>query len=164
MPGSGGNDAAHEARPSWSPDGSRIVFSCGIAMAITSCMPNRVTDGATVKLTDNEVDDWLPAWSPDGTSIAYIRSDGFNELRMISADGSSDRAVPGPTVAPGGPPGRPMARGSRMSRGGMIWMVNANGGEPTPGGRAAARRTVPRMGARRRSPVRLDGGHVRGGT
>ena len=93
------NDAAHEARPSWSPDGSRIVFSSD-RDGDHELYAMRVTDGATVKLTDNEVDDWLPAWSPDGTSIAYIRSDGSNELRMISADGSLDRAVPVPTVAP----------------------------------------------------------------
>jgi Tol biopolymer transport system component len=53
-------------RPSWSPDGSRIVFGDGRALRI-----HTVGGGTTV--VPNTGDAVSPAWSPDGDVIAFTR-------------------------------------------------------------------------------------------
>ena len=59
-------------RPSWSPDGARIVFVCRWATTTDICVVNRDGTGL-VRLTDDAQRDDHPAWSPDGTRIAFTR-------------------------------------------------------------------------------------------
>jgi Tol biopolymer transport system component len=54
-------------RPSWSPDGSRLVFSDGLRLFLWS--PGSA--GAT--MIPNTMDGVSPAWSPDGQNIAYTQ-------------------------------------------------------------------------------------------
>jgi Tol biopolymer transport system component len=54
-------------RPSWSPDGSRVVFSDGLRLLLWTPGPAAATP---IPNTDDGVS---PAWSPDGQLIAFAR-------------------------------------------------------------------------------------------
>lgn len=65
-----------ERAPSWSPDGTRIVFSGRIGGGRNDfeiCVMN--ADGSGFQqLTNNSVPDLTASWSPDGTQIAFQRT------------------------------------------------------------------------------------------
>ena len=61
--------------PSWSPDGTRIVFSA-MKSGASNLFVYSVADGSVTQLTDDEFADLHPAWSPDGKTIAFA-SDRF---------------------------------------------------------------------------------------
>jgi TolB protein len=64
-----------ERAPAWSPDGTRIVFSCRIGGGTTTfelCVMNADGTGL-VRLTDNAVPDLTATWSPDGQQIVFHR-------------------------------------------------------------------------------------------
>ena len=82
---------AHRGLPAiWSPDGSRIAV---IAIRddqgeIYVMNPNGT---GQIRLTRNEVDDWLPTWSPDGGRLAFESDrDGRPEIYIIDADGRNE--------------------------------------------------------------------------
>jgi len=81
--------------PSWSPDGSKIVFQSNrndnnFEIYVMDA------DGKNVKrITFNSFEDETPVWSPDGKSILFSRYTGGdnNELFLIDADGSNERQL-----------------------------------------------------------------------
>ena len=80
--------------PSWSPDGSKIAFTCRNDVPGTGggiCVMD--ADGSKIdRLTS--ADDWEPAWSPDGTQIAYASlRDGNPELYLMDADGKNPQRL-----------------------------------------------------------------------
>ena len=97
--------SAFEGSPAYSPDGSRIVYTCG---NFELCLMN--ADGsAQTRLT---VNDWprelrydtSPAWSPDGTTIAFVRTvGGQDEIWLVAPDGSGLRKLPVPAGVNGSP-------------------------------------------------------------
>lgn len=88
------NDPAYsDWVPSFSPDGSRIVFTrCSI-----NCAIYRINaDGTGLKAltrfsSDTDVVDWGPVYSPDGSTIAFTslwRAGVFEAIYLMNADGS----------------------------------------------------------------------------
>jgi Tol biopolymer transport system component len=69
--------------PSWSPDGTRLVFSTGRfgAREIVTIRP----DGTDLKRFDPAVTGWSPSWAPDGRIVfAYT----FGGISIVNADGT----------------------------------------------------------------------------
>src|SRR5262245_7037470 len=82
-----------ERAPSWSPDGSRIVYMCRIGGGTSDfeiCTMN--ADGSDRRqLTDNDnrTFDATPTFSPDGQQIVFHRTvPGLTQLMLMNADGT----------------------------------------------------------------------------
>jgi TolB protein len=93
-----------ERAASWSPDGTRIVFSCRIgggAADFEICLVNADGSGL-VQLTDNSLPDLTATFSPDGQQILFqstlVPGSGQPQLFVMNADGTQLRQL---TFPPG---------------------------------------------------------------
>jgi TolB protein len=92
-------NSEEERGADWSPDGTRIVFSCrrgGTDFEI--CVMNADGTGQT-QLTFNTVGDLSPSWSPDGQLIVFQRAFGGsqrNQLVVIHPDGHEQQVTAPP--------------------------------------------------------------------
>jgi TolB protein len=82
------NNAASDAWPAWSPDGTKIAFVSNRGGAYDLYVMN--ADGTAVsRLTHDQATEGRPTWSPDGRRIAFASDkDGDSEIYVINADGS----------------------------------------------------------------------------
>ena len=81
------NSFADERAPSWSHDGSKIVFSSD-RDCLRSCyeLYTMDADGSNVtRLTNNRTSLNAPVWSPDGSKIAFVSG---IEIWVMNADGT----------------------------------------------------------------------------
>ena len=90
-----------ERAPSWSPDGSRIVFMARVGTrggnAFEICVMN--ADGTNfAQLTDNAVFEGTPTFSPNGQKIVFHRSPAPQQMWMMNADGTGQTQL---TFPPG---------------------------------------------------------------
>ena len=97
-----------ERGPSWSPDGSQIVFACragGGTADSEICVMNADGSGR-VQLTNNSVPDLTPTWSPAGQHILFHRtvgapSSGNQQLFIMKADGTQQTQLTFGTLTSG---------------------------------------------------------------
>lgn len=132
--------------PSWSPDGSKILFSDDkydeLNIYSQTYMMN--IDGSNmVKLTENSYTDFCPSWSPDGSKILFssyrdgsFYSDGTfvlneSEIYVMDADGGNlvrltynNADDQGPSWSPDG---RKIIFSSNLDGNYEIYVMNADG-------------------------------------
>jgi len=91
------NQPKHDRAPSWSPDGSRIVFvSADWDKNNNRFKPETAeiwvvsADGSSrTQLTNDNYGDLSPHWSPDGSKIVFSSNRGGNyDIWVMNADGS----------------------------------------------------------------------------
>ena len=85
-----------ELQPSFSPDGSQVVFSWnGEKQDNYDLYVKVVGPGAPLRLTTDAGVDFSPKWSPDGRTIAFARgfSDGTQSIMLIPALGGPERTL-----------------------------------------------------------------------
>src|SRR5690348_15989543 len=83
-----------KARPDWSPDGERVVYSSYLGRQWNQLWLMTSEGGDPFPLTYGEFDATAPRWSRDGTRIAYISNDGGNtSLWVIEVPGGRKQRV-----------------------------------------------------------------------
>ena len=82
-----------DTRPSWSPDGARILFSSTRDDNQEIYVMN--ADGSeAARLTENTVADHSPRWSADGSRVVFVsRRDGYDQVYEMNPDGSAPRRI-----------------------------------------------------------------------
>ncbi len=116
--------------PSWSPDASRIAFTCAPAI----CVVNNDGTGF-VRLPNGGVTAHEPAWSPDGSKIAFASTQVFGgaQIYVMNPDGTGlTRLTSGnflesdehPTWSPDG---TKVAFSSRSGGKPQLYVMNADG-------------------------------------
>lgn len=95
------DDVLNEGRPSWSPDGKRLVYSAENLSPASQGNALYVVDvaagGEPVQLSRGSGDYVHPDWSPDGRTIAYswLRCPNCNvvSVRSMRRDGTRERVL-----------------------------------------------------------------------
>jgi Tol biopolymer transport system component len=101
-------------RPSWSPDGTRIVFDYrpGLRQLATDiCVINADGSGRQRLLAGDQVHAYHPVWAPDGNSIyCCVRENRRDDIWVMDIDGGNlrqltftpDKSETEPAVSPDG--------------------------------------------------------------
>jgi Tol biopolymer transport system component/tRNA A-37 threonylcarbamoyl transferase component Bud32 len=79
--------------PSWSPDGSDIVYASDVAGGMDLWHLER--DGRIDRITDFPGEETDPNWAPDGSSVAYTRDFGNGGIAIISPHGGQPTSLTG---------------------------------------------------------------------
>ena len=93
-----------EMGPAFSPDGSRVAFSCDGVRRVTSniCVQSvENPSGEPIRLTEGPERDLQPEWSPDGEWISFVRvlefkpppGGGRYRLMRVPASGGQARTI-----------------------------------------------------------------------
>ncbi len=89
------NNPASDSGPSWSPDGSKIVFSSwrdGVNIGEIYVM--NIDGSEQTRLTYNSYVDDYPDWSPDGSKIVFSsHKNNWPEIYIMNSDGSGQRRL-----------------------------------------------------------------------
>jgi tricorn protease len=128
-----------EYSPSWSPDGSRMVYTTDRNGNLDVCLYDTKAKAETV-LTSDAADETNSRYSPTGKLVAYVRSGGSTPGLYVLPfkDGTakaSDAVVVGPGYGVGSydwsPDGRWLVYSKRDSTGTTdLWIVPTVGGTP----------------------------------
>ena len=136
--------SADESDPSWSPDGTRIVFTAKsnqemdiyVMAADGSGLPQRLTERIGFDRSSN----FHPAWSPDGSQIAFVKDlnlpgTGPN-VYVVNANGSNPQKLTEtgalndmPAWSPDGK--QIVFRSNRLGSRTDIFLMNADGSAET---------------------------------
>jgi TolB protein len=83
-----------KARPDWSRDGKRVVYSSYLGRQRNQLWLTTSDGGDPFQLTYCECDHTAPRWSPDGRRIAFIsNATGNTELAIVSIPGGAMETV-----------------------------------------------------------------------
>ena len=83
-----------KARPDWSRDGKRVVYSSYLGRQWHQLWLMTADGGDPFQLTYGEGDATAPRWSPDGKRIAFITNEGGNTgLRIVDVPGGKIERV-----------------------------------------------------------------------
>jgi len=92
------SSTGHDATPSWSPDGSRLVYASDRSGNFEIYV--RPAGGVETKVTNNAFEDIHPSWSPDGRRILFAsnRNGGYFQSFTMDVNGQNVEQV---SVVPG---------------------------------------------------------------
>ena len=83
-----------QARPDFSPDGQRIVYSSYLGRNWLQLWLMPANGGEPFPLTYGDWDETSPRWSPDGQLIACVSNrDGDTQLRLVRLPGGNSRPL-----------------------------------------------------------------------
>ncbi|HXE90003.1 MAG TPA: CehA/McbA family metallohydrolase [Terriglobales bacterium] len=83
-----------KARPDWSRDGKRLVFSSYLGRQWHQLWVTTPDGGSAFPLTYGEYDNTAARWSPDGSRVAFISNrDGNTSLWIMDLPGGAQRQV-----------------------------------------------------------------------
>ena len=84
-----------ESDPSWSPNGTKIVFSSYSYVNGNYDIYTMNIDGSNLtNITNTQSYDMMPSWSPDGTKIAFASDKDYNgEIYIMDIDGSNQKNI-----------------------------------------------------------------------
>jgi len=83
-----------KARPDWSPDGKRVVYSSYVGTQYNQLWLMTSDGGVPFELTYGAFDATSPRWSRDATHIAYISNEGGNtSLWVLDMPGAAKHRV-----------------------------------------------------------------------
>jgi hypothetical protein len=125
------NTPGEDWHPSWSPDGSRILFQCMSGGTFNVCVVNANGSGYT-QITNWTKDEGLaqrPVWSPDGSKIVVTRElAGGQKLIVMNADGSSQTEIVNLGRDPSWSPDGTQIAFIRWDSGGLqVWTTSPDG-------------------------------------
>jgi len=79
---------------SWSPDGSRVLFSKAKPGEMLNIYVTELATGATRQLTSDELPCTQPSWSHDGRTIAFVAAGGgARKIYLMDAEGGPRRRL-----------------------------------------------------------------------